>query len=92
MLEQIPILMQKPGLRSYIEDDFGSEDNLFKEILGDFFRHGFDGSGADNFFDAGSCIDGRLTSAWNWCGQLEKKRYFPVFLLAGAWGCFLTLT
>lgn len=31
----------------------------------DFFRHGFDGSGGDNYFDAGSCIDGRLTSAWN---------------------------
>lgn len=83
VLGQIPSLMEKPSLRSYIEDEFGSEDNLFKEILGDFFRHAFDGSGADNFFDAGSCIDGRLTSAWNWCGQLEKKRYFPVFLLTG---------
>src|SRR5260370_33597423 len=44
---------------------------------------GFDGSGADSFYDAGSCIDGRLTSAWNWCSLLEKKRYFPVFLLCG---------
>jgi hypothetical protein len=26
-----------------------------------------------NFFDAGSCIDGRLTSAWNWCSKVEKK-------------------
>jgi hypothetical protein len=26
-----------------------------------------------NFFDAGSCIDGRLTSAWNWCSKIEKK-------------------
>ena len=40
--------MTKPALRSYIEDDFGSEENLYKEILGDFFRHGFDGSGGDN--------------------------------------------
>jgi len=75
--------VDKPALRSYIEDDFGSIDNCVREILCDFFRHGFDGSGADNFFDAGSCIDGRLTSAWNWCAQLEKKRYFPVFLLTG---------
>jgi hypothetical protein len=43
----------------------------------------FDGSGADNFFDAGSCIDGRLTSAWNWCSKIEKKAYYPVFLLTG---------
>ncbi|TDL29668.1 hypothetical protein BD410DRAFT_736748 [Rickenella mellea] len=82
-ISHIPGLIAKPSLRSYIEDEFGSTDNLYKEILGDFFRHAFDGSGADNFFDAGSCIDGRLTSAWNWCGQLEKKRYFPIFLLTG---------
>ncbi|KAF9236230.1 hypothetical protein BU15DRAFT_50382 [Melanogaster broomeanus] len=82
-LLHIPGLSEKPALRSYIEDEFGSTDNCMREILSDFFRHGFDGSGADNFFDAGSCIDGRLTSAWNWCAQLEKKRYFPVFLLTG---------
>ena len=82
-ISKIPELMDKPALRSYIEDEFGSAEGCIKEILGDFFRHGFDGSGADNFFDAGSCIDGRLTSAWNWCSMLEKKRYFPVFLLTG---------
>ncbi|KAH7887362.1 hypothetical protein F5I97DRAFT_1925819 [Phlebopus sp. FC_14] len=82
-LSQIPVVSEKPALRSYIEDEFGSTENCIQEILADFFRHGFDGSGADNFFDAGSCIDGRLTSAWNWCAQLEKKRYFPVFLLTG---------
>lgn len=36
-----------------------------------------------NFFDAGSCIDGRLTSAWNWCSNLHKKPYYPLFKLAG---------
>lgn len=82
-ISKIPELMQKPALRSYIEDEYGSADGCAVEILGDFFRHGFDGSGADNFFDAGSCIDGRLTSAWNWCSSLEKKRYFPIFLLTG---------
>ncbi|KAF8338546.1 hypothetical protein F5887DRAFT_982716 [Amanita rubescens] len=85
-LSQIPKLATVPALRSYIEDEFGPTENLYREILGDFFRHGFDGSGADNFFDAGSCIDGRLTSAWNWCSSLEKKRYFHVFLLTGFMG------
>lgn len=36
-----------------------------------------------NFFDAGSCIDGRLTSAWNWCSNLHKKPYYALFKLAG---------
>lgn len=82
-LHHIPTITEKPALRSYVDDEFGSDEGCILEILTDFFRHGFDGSGADNFFDAGSCIDGRLTSAWNWCAQLEKKRYFPVFLLTG---------
>jgi Protein of unknown function (DUF2009) len=33
---------------------------------------------------AGSCIDGRLTSAWNWCSQIEKKPYYHIFKVAGA--------
>ena len=42
------------------------KDNPLTSLcLDDLFRHGFDGSGGDNYFDAGSCIDGRLTSAWN---------------------------
>ncbi|EMD40428.1 hypothetical protein CERSUDRAFT_111030 [Gelatoporia subvermispora B] len=82
-LSQIPSLAENPALRSYIDDEFGSPENCIREILADFFRHGFDGSGAGNYFDAGSCIDGRLTSAWNWCSLLEKKRFFPVFLLTG---------
>ena len=82
-LSQLPTLYKSPALRAYIDAEYGSLDALYLEILGDFFRHAFDGSGADNFYDAGSCIDGRLTSAWNWCSSLEKKRYFHVFLLTG---------
>lgn len=82
-LSQLPAIAENPGLGAYIEHEFGSVDGLSREILADFFRHGFDGSGAGNYFDAGSCIDGRLTSAWNWCSSLEKKRFFPGFLLTG---------
>jgi len=80
-LNKIDRLMVNPSLKIYINNAFEGEDNLKKTILTDFFRHAFDGSGADNFFDAGSCIDGRLTSAWNWCSMIEKKPYFPIFLL-----------
>jgi len=82
-LAQLPTLYASPALRAYIDAEYGSLDALYLVILGDFFRHAFDGSGADNFYDAGSCIDGRLTSAWNWCSSLEKKHYFHVFLLSG---------
>ncbi|KZV94245.1 hypothetical protein EXIGLDRAFT_673222 [Exidia glandulosa HHB12029] len=82
-LAQIPTLMDKPALKQYITSEFGSVEGAHLAILTDFFKHGFDGSGADNFFDAGSCIDGRLTSAWNWCSTIEKKKYFPLFLLTG---------
>jgi len=82
-LLNLPTLYGTPALREYIDSEYGSLDALYLDILGDFFRHAFDGSGADNFYDAGSCIDGRLTSAWNWCSSLEKKRFFHVFLLTG---------
>ncbi|KAI8099374.1 uncharacterized protein BX664DRAFT_321110 [Halteromyces radiatus] len=82
-LDQLDDISNNDGLKKYIERKFGGVAQCRKEILADFFRGAFDGSGADNFYDAGSCIDGRLTSAWNWCSQIESKSYFPVFLLAG---------
>ncbi|SCQ16920.1 conserved protein, unknown function [Plasmodium ovale] len=72
-----------PSMKSYIKSEFNGAQNLKMMITCDFFRHGFDGSGGDNFNEAGSCIDGRLTSAWNWCSKIEKKKYFPIFLLTG---------
>ena len=69
--------------RRYVDEQFGGCDRLRKDILIDFFRSAFDGSGADNFYDAGSCIDGRLTSAWNWCSQISTKPFYPIFKLAG---------
>ncbi|KAG0236150.1 hypothetical protein BGW42_004034 [Actinomortierella wolfii] len=82
-LEKIEDIAKDDGIHKYIRDEYGGVQELRKQIVCDFFRHAFDGSGADNFFSAGSCIDGRLTSAWNWCSQIEKKPYFPIFLLTG---------
>ncbi|KAG0318872.1 hypothetical protein BGZ99_005388 [Dissophora globulifera] len=85
-LEKIEVIAKDDGINAYIKDTFGGVTNLRKMIVCDFFRMAFDGSGADNFFAAGSCIDGRLTSAWNWCSQIEKKPFFPIFLLTGFTG------
>ncbi|KAF8819539.1 putative adenylosuccinate lyase [Cardiosporidium cionae] len=83
-LDKLPELYESSlAMKEYIDKQFHGLTFLRKTILCDFFRHGFDGSGADSFFDAGSCIDGRLTSAWNWCSSVEKKPYFPIFLLTG---------
>eukprot|EP00758_Cryptobia_borreli_P001357 Tbor_TRINITY_DN2170_c0_g1::TRINITY_DN2170_c0_g1_i1::g.5428::m.5428 len=70
-------------VKAYIEEVWGSTANAQIAICTDFFRHGFDGSGGDNMDDAGSCIDGRLTSAWNWCNSIREKPFYPLFLLGG---------
>jgi hypothetical protein len=45
------------GILEYIDDKFGGIDATKKLILSDFFRGAFDGSGADNFFQAGNLIN-----------------------------------
>lgn len=65
--------------KTLIDKEFNGVESLRMMILQDFFRHGFDGSGDDG----GSCVDGRLTSCWNWCSKIEKKKYFSAFLLCG---------
>lgn len=73
-------------IAKYINETFGGVEAARKMILRDFFRHAFDGSGASDWFSAGSCIDGRLTSAWNWCSDVEKKPYWSLFLITGFTG------
>lgn len=70
------------GLSAYMEV-YGGIEKAKIQILQDFFMHAFDGSGGNNDFDAGSCIDGRLTSAWNWCSQIANKPYYALFRLTG---------
>ena len=69
-------------IKAYVEAEWGSSKGLIMQVLSDFFKHGFDGSGDDG----GSCIDGRLTSAWNWCSKIEKKPFYYVFSLCGFQG------
>ena len=67
------------ALAAYASDVWENGENLKMHILVDFFKRAFDGDGDDG----GSCIDGRLTSAWNWCSKIAKKPYYHAFLLAG---------
>lgn len=79
-LDRLPeVYNSSPAIRTYIDKEFGGVEVVTMMILQDFFKHGFDGSGDDG----GSCVDGRLTSCWNWCSKIEKKKYFPAFLLTG---------
>ena len=73
---------ESESLNRYMRE-YGGIEKAKKDILHDFFRFAFDGSGGNNDFDAGSCIDGRLTSAWNWCSQLSTKAFYPLFRLTG---------
>ncbi len=83
---EIENLKKDKFIETFLCAQYGSIEDLKKLILSDFFKHAFDGSGADNFYDAGSCIDGRLTSAWNWANSISKKQYFKIFLLSGFTG------
>lgn len=55
VLDELPRLYRDSKLHNYIDATFGGLEECRKAILVDFCRHAFDGSGADNFFDAGEC-------------------------------------
>jgi len=82
-IQRLPaVLYQDKAFHHYVKEEWGSIDGLRLQIMCDFFKHGFDGSGDDG----GSCIDGRLTSTWNWCSKLHKKPYYHVFMFTGFQG------
>eukprot|EP00435_Cladocopium_sp_Y103_P054012 s1016_g17.t1 len=71
-LDKIPELSRSTaGMKVYIES-FGGVRRLQKLILADFFRHAFDGSGADNFFDAG---DGHGGRGWSFSWDRTRNTY-----------------
>ncbi len=81
-IDGIPDLCDDECIDAYVKDQFGSQRNLKMSVLADYFKHGFDGSGDDG----GSCIDGRLTSSWNWTSRIAKKTYYHAFMMAGLQG------
>lgn len=80
--QSLPVAQSDARLERYIVRQFTTVDRLVQIVLTDYFKHGFDGSGDDG----GSCIDGRLTSSWNWTSRLAKKPYYYAFLLCGFQG------
>lgn len=52
VLDALPKHCKDPKLASYVNSVFGSVEGCRKAVLLDFFRHAFDGSGADNFVSA----------------------------------------
>jgi hypothetical protein len=81
-LQSLPELCQDQRVDAYVKEQFGSLHDLKMTVLADYFKHGFDGSGDDG----GSCIDGRLTSSWNWTSRVAKKSYYHTFMLSGFQG------
>lgn len=51
VVDHLPHLVQDPKLGAYVASVWGGVDGCRTAILVDFFRHAFDGAGADNFFD-----------------------------------------
>ena len=80
--DRIPEMCENEKIATYIDNQFGLQQNLKMAVLSDYFKHGFDGSGDDG----GSCIDGRLTSSWNWKSHIVKKNYYHLFMLSGFQG------
>jgi len=81
-IQGLPELCRDERILEYVETEFGSVEALKMTVLADYFKFGFDGSGDDG----GSCIDGRLTSSWNWTSRVAKKSYYHAFMLSGFQG------
>lgn len=83
-VRQIPAKAESDHyLLDYIKAQYGTVEDLQLTILCDYFKHGFDGSGADNYYFAGSCVDATSTSSCEFCNRVPKKPYYNFFLLSG---------
>ncbi|UIZ23017.1 hypothetical protein KXD40_003696 [Peronospora effusa] len=83
-IDSIESMCESPKTRGYVDTTFGGARTLKHTILADFFREGFDGSGADNFLRLDHALmDDLRASAWNWCSNLHTKPFFPNFKITG---------
>jgi len=55
-IESLPRLVEDPAFHAYVSQEWGSIDGLRLQILSDFFKHGFDGSGAFRFSRVFECV------------------------------------
>ena len=44
-IDRLPALTGDPAFHKYVSEEWGSIHGLRMQILSDFFKHGFDGSG-----------------------------------------------
>ncbi|POM79677.1 RxLR effector candidate protein [Phytophthora palmivora] len=71
------------AIQGYVSSTFGGARKLKRTILADFFRS--PKAGCDDIVTLVSSKRGvlRITSAWNWCSNLHKKPFFPIFKITG---------
>lgn len=81
-IDHLAGLFEEGVVKVYAEEAWQDLESLKMHVLNDFFKHAFDGDGDDG----GSCIDGRLTSCWNWCSKISKKPFYYAFMLSGFQG------
>jgi hypothetical protein len=47
-MDQLPHLVEDNAFHRYVSQEWGSISGLRLQILSDFFKHGFDGSGEED--------------------------------------------
>lgn len=53
-------VVKDPKLVKYVHERYENVEDAKKTIVHSFFRGAFDGSGGENFFEAGKHINGRM--------------------------------
>jgi hypothetical protein len=68
-IESLPQLVDDPAFHSYVSQEWGSIDGLRLQILSDFFKHGFDGSGS------AVCVGCSLKTSVGKCAPLSSALF-----------------